>query len=301
MSDENNVSNETIPSPNYDRVTAEDLFAALDNENALTSHRAEVEEKEKVKADAEEPVETGENEETKLDSQEETPSETDVEKIDWEEKFKDMEQSMNKRLKDTQAYAHKATQASQKVLEKVSKGEQLTEEDLKSLVTEEPESPNAVAQMVADVNESLPIAKSVVAQVSGRDMEAIEADIEAFNQLATVDPTLVQQLVETPVNDRAAFVIKRGGELKEVFDIVKENGGSVTAAVANSASVSTRAKNKLRGEIEAEVKKEYEEQYKDYVSSTVSKPKIRGTAPAKPNSSENAVDYGKIEGSDLFG
>lgn len=294
MSDENNVSEETTPSLD-DRVSAEDLFSSLDAENALTSHRIE-ENKPEAKA---EDAKAG-DEETKVDSQEEEPSKDEDEKPDELSTLKDNFERMEKRFKDNQAAFQKSNQANQKILEKVSKGEELNEEDLKSLVVEAPDSPNEMAKMVADVNEALPIAKAVVSQVSDRDVVEIDKDIDAFNALADVDPTLVRQLVETPINDRAAFVIKRGGELREVFDIVQENGGSVAEAIANSAKISTRQRNKLREEIEAEVKKAYEDKYSDYVSSSVNKPSTRGTAPSKPESPET-VDRGDVTAADIFG
>lgn len=290
MSDENKVATES--SPSLESVNLEDLFGSLDDEVALTSQRKESEEPEEQKTEEAGEEESTSHEESSEDNEEET------ETPDVAAEFQKKLDAMEKRFKDTQAAFHKANQANQRVLEKISNGEELTEDDLKALVTEEPESPNAIQTMVNEVNAALPIAKAVVSQVSGRDMESIEADVEAFNQLATVDPVLVKQLVETPVNDRAAFVIKRGGELKEVFDIVQENGGSVSEAIANSGRISTRKINKMREEIEAEVKKKYEDKYKDYVSSSASKPAVRGTSPKKPDSS--TVDHGVILASDLF-
>lgn len=295
MSDENKVEQEN---PSLETVNIEDLFGKLDDEVALTSQREQSEEPEEKVADEKPAEEAGEQESTKSEESEEKAEEDTEETPDAAKEFEAKLEAMEKRFKDTQAAFHKANQANQKVLEKISNGEELTEDDLKALVTEEPESPNAIQAMVSEVNEALPIAKAVVSQVSGRDMESIEADVEAFNQLATVDPVLVKQLVETPVNDRAAFVIKRGGELKEVFDIVQENGGSVSEAIANSGKISTRKINKMREEIELEVKKKFEDKYKDYVSSSASKPSARGTSPKKPDST--TVDHGAISASDLF-
>ena len=287
MSEENQVA-EVNPSLD-ESVNIEDLFSAMDDENALNSQRPE-----------DEDVETENPEDVKAQVAEETDEkeEPTEELKDWELKYKELEESMGKRLKDTQSFAHKANKANNRVLEKLSQGEELTEEDIKSLKADEPDSPDAVATMISTVNDTLPIAKAIVSQMSGRDMDSIEGDISAFNELARFDPTLVETLMGSPENDRAAYVIKRGGELKEVFDIVTENGGSVCKAIANAGAISTRKTNKLREEITAQVTKEYEEKYKNYVTSGSSKPTMRGTAPKK--NSSNAVDHGAVTSSDLF-
>lgn len=297
--EEDNVVEESNPSPSDEHVNIEDVFGSMDNVVAMQSQRTDEEEVEKKD---EEIVKTDEKEDTTPEEAEaddaEVDDNSDGEPSDMDKLREELEMS-KKRQEDTRKAFEKSNQANQKVIEKIANGEELTADDLKSLSQEAPDSADGMKQMVQEVNDALPIAKAVVSQMSGKTEAELDADIEAFNSLATVDQTLITELKAIPASDRAAFIIKRGGELKEVFDIVKDNGGSVTATIANAEKISTRKLNSLKEEARAEVEKEYKEKYKDYVVSSSSRVKQSGTAPTKPN--PDAIDISSVSSDDVFG
>lgn len=291
MSDENNAESEFNPSSREEKVEIEDIFGVSE------SIELDENEKDEIEDGGSEEKETGESDEApeENDNDDEDQGEDDEpEKDDLQDRFN----SLEKRQKDTTAAFHKANQANQKILEKVANGEDLTAEDLKSLVSETDSTPDGMQKLVSEVNDALPIAKAAFSQISGMSGEEIDVQIAAFNALAETDPILIKELQETPVAERAAFVIKRGGELKEVFETVKEHGGSVTAALADVGKVSTRKLNKARDEGRAEAEKEFKEKYKDYVVSSSSKTKPSGKAPAKPQ--PQALDTSAVQASDIF-
>jgi len=299
MSEENAVEENSNPSLEGDDVSLEDIFNSFDNDVGMTSHR-EGEPKEDKKEVDEKPNKTEEKEATK--DEEETKDEDTGENKDEDVKKEKDEavERLEKRLADTRKAFERSNQANQKVLEKVANGEALTEEDLKSLASEAPDSADGIAKLVQEVNDGLPIAKAVVIQMSGKTEAEIDADVEAFNELANVDTKLIAQLQDTPISERAAFVIKRGGELRGVFETVKEHGGSVTAALSDIEAVSTRKLNKIKADVRVEIEKEYKEKYKDYVVSSRTSTKFSSSGSNVEKPSSNSIDYSGVSMSDIL-
>jgi len=250
------------------------------------------------KASDEEPTAEEGTNEAEEQTNEEKPSEEEDSGVDLSALQEELE-SYKKRFKDTQQWGNERNKQLTSLLEKAKENEWLSEEELNGLVTEAPVSEET--ELARAINQQLPTAIAVAAEVTGKTTEELQANVEAFSALVDYDPSIINELKSLPETQRAAYVLKKGEELKSVYDKVLESG-SILSAITSNLKGSDKKVEKAIKETEERVRKELEEKYKDYVSaSSSSRPKLHGSSSKSTTKPEDDEDSTKVVFNKLFG
>lgn len=264
-----------------------DVFEDLDKRNNLSARTTEDTSNEEQEVDTKEDTDT---EDTDLPSKEadKTTDSTDEVEDTNEPTIEEKIALLEKRVKDTQAFANKAQMTNKFVKDKLESGEITQEEAVSMLAEGVTSTPDSMEATLKEINEALPAAEAAAIAFTGKTPEEISKQIQAFDEMASVDKTLMSELMELSVSERATFIIKKGGELSNVHKILGENDGSVIKALSSIKDISTRKEQAIRDEVTKQVTKELEAKYENYVSSSANKPKLKGTSPDR-----GAKDTGK--------
>lgn len=247
----------------------------------VQSESQEVENADGVQKEAQEEQEQVETQ--KEDSGEELPDETqesDEEERDADEEndvfksLKEENETLKQQYKNTRDWATQVNSKATLIMEKVARGEDVSQEELneiQELVGQNQKSQEAIETVVKTINEQLPVAKSVAMDATGKSEQEIDDAIAAFNFFAGADVALRQELLETPPERQAAYVIKRGQQLANTFKKVSEKGSIVGALTDQEAS--------LQQAIEEAEKAGYERAKKELKQNNgnSSKPKLRNS------------------------
>lgn len=245
-----------------------DIFASI-GMNAETG----VEDKAETNQEPEEQLEAEGTE------QAETPAEDQTEEVDSE-----LEREI-KRRKDTQKWANSLKQQMQAGLSKLVEEGAITVEQAEAMMAEAgvdaaPEGDNPFVSIGNQIQAEL----AVLTPVLEKRGENPKAAFDAFANLAVFDKSLQEELLDLPANERTAFVLQKGSELSDTFEIVQKQGG-ILGAINHYKKASDKNLDKIREEIRAEVEAEYEERMKE-MTGAAKKPKLRGASSGDEKASE---------------
>lgn len=206
--------------------------------------------------------------------------------------------TLEKRFKDTQKWGNERNKQLASLVEQAKENEWLSEDEISNLKVDVPETDQA--KLAARLNEELPTAIAVAAEVTGKDKEELNKHVEAFTSLVDFDPNIFNELQSLPANQQAAYVLKKGSELSEVYDKAVEAGGLLNLAVQNLKGSDSKVKKAIK-EVEERVTRELEEKYAEYVSPvSKSRPKLHGGSSVSKTNQVSGDDVMKDTFNALF-
>lgn len=207
--------------------------------------------------------------------EEETPAEESEEKSEEAEpeeaeKQEDDSAILEKRLKDTQRYAHKLKNTSDRRLNKLLEDGKISQEEFDKYSTDEEPLQGDITAELTGIEKTTREQLTVLADaLPDRD---VNKEYEDFIKLTRLDPSLLQELIETPDNKRLSYMLSHGAKATSVLDMLDQHDGSVIDALQSKVGDDKVAEAETRGYEKA--KKEFQEQMKELSSDK--RPKLRG-------------------------
>lgn len=216
---------------------------------------------------SEEEVEEVEDE-TPTEESEEKSEETEEE--EQEEEQEDVSAILEKRLKDTQRYAHKLKNTSDRRLNKLLDDGKISQEEFDEYSKDEEPLQGDITADLIGIEKTTREQLTVLADaLPDRD---VNKEYEDFIKLTRLDPSLLQELIETPDNKRLSYMLSHGSKATDVLNILDQHDGSVIDALQSKVGDDKVAEAETRGYEKA--KKEFQEQMKELSSDK--RPKLRG-------------------------
>lgn len=177
-----------------------------------------------------------------------------------------------KRLKDTQKYAHRQKSKADTVLKKLLDEGTITEERYNELNTQEAVlDDDVLKQNLVDIEKQTRADLDVVAEALGD--ESVKEHYENFVKITQYDARFTQELMELPAAKRLSYMLDAGKEAREVLGIISEHDGNIIEAIKAGTTKDGLEAAEAKGYKKA--KEEFEKKYKDYSSNK--RPKLRGT------------------------
>lgn len=190
-------------------------------------------------------------------------------------------ETANKRLNDTKKWGNKQSETVAHLKRKAQEKGQLGLDDFENLDFVPQDERQRTLKEVADkVGQELPIIEATLIETGQETQESLDNYKKSFQNIAQLQPELLEEFLATEANKRPAFVLKKGKELASVYQFVSQHnsiGDALRAALSNADSVKKTAYE----EGYQAALKEAEKRASDYVGS---KPNLRTKSPVSGTS-----------------